>query len=171
MLLYPSFIATPTGKIPILEVDSKILVESGAIYRYLGEKFNLRPKKLWNNAQMESAVDYYNDFRDEIRPFFRLMAGLTDEGNKERLYHDVFIPASDRVFKRYTEIIAASKSGFLADEGLSWGDFVIAEKIISLKNMDSDFKQRFPDIVDYQERVHSNEQIKDYVKSRKFSII
>uniref|UniRef100_A0AC34FXC3 GST C-terminal domain-containing protein n=1 Tax=Panagrolaimus sp. ES5 TaxID=591445 RepID=A0AC34FXC3_9BILA len=120
---------------------------------------------------MESAVEYYNDFRDEIRPFFRLMAGLTDEGDKEKLYHEIFIPASDRVFKRYSGIIAASKSGFLADQGFSWGDTVIAEKIVSLKNTDSNFEKRFPEIVDYQERVHNIDQIRDYVKGRKFSII
>uniref|UniRef100_A0A914PEM5 glutathione transferase n=1 Tax=Panagrolaimus davidi TaxID=227884 RepID=A0A914PEM5_9BILA len=165
------FLATPTGKIPILEIDKKILVESGAIYRFLGSEFNLRPKSTRDNAQMESAVEYYNDFRDEIRPYFRLIAGLTDEGDKEKLYHEIFIPASDRVFKRYCGIINASKSGFLADEGFSWGDFVIAEKVVSLKNMDSDFGKRFPEIVNYQERVHNIEKISDYVTNRKFSII
>uniref|UniRef100_A0A914YDQ5 glutathione transferase n=1 Tax=Panagrolaimus superbus TaxID=310955 RepID=A0A914YDQ5_9BILA len=162
---------TPTGKMPILEVDNKTLVESGAIYRYLGDKFNLRPKCEWDNAQMESAVEFYNDFRDEIRPYFRLMAGLTTEGEKDKLYQEIFIPASNRVFKRYNEIIATSKSGFLADEGFSWGDTVIAEKIVSLKNMDSNFVKRFPEIVDYQERVHNIEKIRDYIKGRKFSII
>ena len=120
--------ATPTGKVPILAVDEKILVESGAIYRYLGKQFNLRPKCDWDNAQMESAVDYYNNLRDEIRPFLRLAVGLTTEGDREKLYTEQFLPASDRAFQRYTQLLANSKSEFLADSGFSWGDFVIAEK-------------------------------------------
>jgi len=156
---------TPTGKLPILEVDGKQLPESGAIFRYLAAKFNLRPKCDWENAQMESAVEYYKDFMTEIRDYFRVAAGM-GEGDKDKLYKETYLPASDRTFKYLQGIVSKSSSGFLADSGLSWGDFLLAESIVTLQNFDSDFGKRFPQMVEYQKRVHNNDKIKDYVAKR-----
>uniref|UniRef100_A0A914Y0T4 glutathione transferase n=1 Tax=Panagrolaimus superbus TaxID=310955 RepID=A0A914Y0T4_9BILA len=117
---------TPTGKLPILEVDGKQLVESGAINRFLASKYGLRPKCDMENAQMESAVDYFKDFTIEVRDWFRVCAGR-GQGDKDKLYKETYTPAAEKTFTRLTDIISKTSSGFLVDSGITWGDFFIAE--------------------------------------------
>jgi glutathione S-transferase len=159
---------TPTGKLPILEVDGKQLPESGAINRFLASKYGLRPKDDWENAQMESAIEYFKDFSTEVREWFRVCAGM-GQGDKDKLHKEVYAPAADRTFKRLTDIISKSKSGFLADSGLSWGDFFLAESVLTMQNFDPDFQKNFPKMVEYQKKVHSHEKIKEYISKRKDS--
>ena len=116
---------------PFLEVDDQVLTESGPICRYVASKFNLRPSDAWENAQMEAVIDWYRDFQlQEIVPFVMVMLGL-DTGDKKALYKNVFVPASNKVFPRLMELLEKSKSGYLADSGLSWGDIYLAESTLS----------------------------------------
>ena len=114
---------------------------------------------------MESAIEYYKDFMTEIRDYFRVSAGM-GEGDKDKLYKETYLPASDRTFKHLQGLLSKSKSGFLADSGLSWGDLMLAESILTLQNFDSDFGKRFPQMVEYQKKVHANDKIKGYVAKR-----
>uniref|UniRef100_A0AC34FGJ4 Glutathione S-transferase n=1 Tax=Panagrolaimus sp. ES5 TaxID=591445 RepID=A0AC34FGJ4_9BILA len=159
---------TPTGKLPLLEVDGKQLPESGAINRFLAAKHGLRPKCDWENAQMESAVEYFKDFSTEVRDWFRVCAGM-GQGDKDKLYKEVYAPAADRTFARLTDIISKTSSGFLVDSGLSWGDFFLAESILTMQNFDTEFGKKFPKMVEYQKKVHSHEKVKDYISKRKES--
>lgn len=59
-----SFIpAMPFGKVPILEIDGKVLNQSTAITRYLAKKAGLAGSDDWESLLIDIAVDNIHDLR------------------------------------------------------------------------------------------------------------
>jgi len=54
----------PFGKVPILEIDDKILNQSVAISRYLAKKAGLAGSDEWESLLIDIAVDNVNDLRE-----------------------------------------------------------------------------------------------------------
>jgi len=53
----------PYGKLPLLEIDGKVLNQSTAICRYLAKKANLAGSDDWESLLIDIAVDNFQDFR------------------------------------------------------------------------------------------------------------
>lgn len=53
----------PFGKVPILEIDGKILNQSIAICRYLSKKAGLAGGDEWESLLIDIAVNNINDLR------------------------------------------------------------------------------------------------------------
>lgn len=56
-------IAMPFGKVPVLEIDGKMLNQSVAITRYLSKKAGLAGGDDWESLLIDIAVDNINDLR------------------------------------------------------------------------------------------------------------
>ncbi|VDM80531.1 unnamed protein product [Strongylus vulgaris] len=79
----------PFGQMPVLEIDGQKLAQSFAIARFLAKKFGfnlnnalillgLAPKCPFEEALVDSIMDQYKDFQNEIRPVFRIIAGFAE---------------------------------------------------------------------------------------------
>jgi len=53
----------PFGKVPILEIDGKVLNQSTAICRYLSKKCGLGGSDDWESLMIDIAVDNFTDLR------------------------------------------------------------------------------------------------------------
>jgi glutathione S-transferase len=152
-----------TGRAPWLNVDDEKIHESLAINRYLGKIFGLSGKDEMENAQIDSIIDTYKDFFKEARSYHAVKRGRA-EGNLEELK-----PKYDETCKKwYTYLqnrLDKSESGFIASK-ISWGDFLLAEGILTMQNFDEEFAEKYPKIVEYQKRIHSLPKIKSYVETR-----
>lgn len=60
-MMIPSLTATLGGKLPTLEVDGDLLLQSSAIGRYLATKTGLVPQCPWNAAKCDALVDTFKD--------------------------------------------------------------------------------------------------------------
>uniref|UniRef100_A0A7E4VTQ3 Glutathione S-transferase n=1 Tax=Panagrellus redivivus TaxID=6233 RepID=A0A7E4VTQ3_PANRE len=142
----------PTGKLPNIHFEGKILSETGAILRYLARKYNLIGADEWEAAKADEVYDHYRQLADIIRK-----------------YTEFFTPNRDIVFKYLTDVLTKSKSGFVVDSGVTWADFFIVENVTTLLNVDPEGAKTFPAVAAYQKRVYNLSQIKNYVATRKFS--
>lgn len=53
----------PFGKVPVLEIDGKVLNQSTAITRYLAKKAGLAGSDDWESLLIDIAVDNIHDLR------------------------------------------------------------------------------------------------------------
>jgi len=56
----------PFGKVPVLEIDGKVLNQSTAITRYLSKKAGLAGSDDWESLLIDIAVDNIHDLRQGI---------------------------------------------------------------------------------------------------------
>ncbi|KAI1720911.1 putative glutathione S-transferase 9 [Ditylenchus destructor] len=161
---------TPFGKLPVLEVDGKPLAETFAICRYLSKKYGLAGKDDWEQAKVDEIADFHKDVALEIGPFFRVFFGFAP-GDKDKMHKEVFLPAVEKYFPTYVRALKESGSGFLTKGGLTWPDFLVAEFLTTINNIDSTILKKYPELEQYRQRVHSQPTIKSYVAGRKHSVV
>lgn len=53
----------PFGKVPVLEIDGKLMNQSVALTRYLSKKAGLAGSDEWETLLIDIAVDNINDLR------------------------------------------------------------------------------------------------------------
>ena len=58
--------SSPSGMLPILEVDGKTLIGSWVIARFLAERFGLAGSNDIENAEIAGIIDVVNDFRTAL---------------------------------------------------------------------------------------------------------
>ncbi|KAH7717128.1 Nagst-1 protein [Aphelenchoides avenae] len=155
----------PFGKLPVLEVDGKQLPESYAICRYLARKHGLAGKDAWEEATVDAYADMVKDCGAEMMSYFRVAAGMA-EGDKDKLKKEVFQPAADKYFPLLEKHLSKSKSGFIVPSGVTWADFLIAERLVNTDVAAPGCLKAYPALQKYIEKVHAVPQIKEYVKSR-----
>ncbi|KAI1719244.1 putative glutathione S-transferase 6 [Ditylenchus destructor] len=161
---------TPFGKLPVLEVDGKPLAETFAICRYLSKKYGLAGKDEWEQAKVDEIADFHKDVAHEIAPFIRVFVDFVP-GDKDKMHKEVLLPAVEKNFPVYVRVLKNSGSGFLTKGGLTWPDFLVAEFLTTINNMDATILKKYPDLEQYRQRVHSQPTIKSYVAARKHSVV
>lgn len=57
---------TPYGRIPVLEIDRKMLAGSGPIARYVAEEFGFAASSAFENADIASLYDLIDDIQDKM---------------------------------------------------------------------------------------------------------
>ncbi|KAI1711874.1 glutathione S-transferase 1 [Ditylenchus destructor] len=156
---------TPQGKLPVLEVDGKMLGQSLAISRYLAKKHGLAGKDDWEQAKIDELADFSRDIFKELGDYIPVAFGFKP-GDKAKLHAEIFVPAIEKSYPIIQKSLKESGSGFAVKSGLTWVDFVLAEVITTFNGLDPELAKKYPDLAKYVEKVHSVPQIKKYVESR-----
>ncbi|KAK2567831.1 Glutathione S-transferase 1 [Acropora cervicornis] len=112
---------SPTGKLPLLEVDGKVLTASKAILSYVARVVGLAPEESFNIAQADMLGDVIADLEDNLTAGFM----ETDPDKKEK----ALSAANEKVLQRcgYFEKLLSSnsKQGFFFEDKLTYGDLVV----------------------------------------------
>ncbi|KAL7015376.1 hypothetical protein ACKWTF_016416 [Chironomus riparius] len=154
----------PFGQMPVLEVDGKKIVQSGAICRYLGKLVGLAGDNDFESMQIESVLDSFNDLR------LKISAALYEENKeiqaaKRKTLADETLP----YYLGKLDEIAAENDGHLALKKLTWADLYIAafQKYLNYA-MKGDFDsfEGYPNLQKVVCNALANEKIKKYVESR-----
>jgi len=161
----------PYGKIPVLEIDGKVLAETLVILQHLGKKYGLAGKDEWEEAKINEFGNFhFIDVGNEIGPYIRAVIGYIP-GDTVALRRDKFLPALETYLPIYVKTIKESGSGFIAKSGVSWVDFLVVENIITIRNMEEGIMEKYPELEQYIERVQQLPQIRKYIETRKDSVI
>lgn len=159
------FADAPFGQLPLLEVDGKVLAQSGAIARYLAREFGLNGKTAWEEAQVNSLADQFKDYFTEARPYFVVKMGFA-QGDAEALFKDVFLPAFTKNFTFFTNFLKASGSGFLVGNSLTFIDLALAQHSADLLAANADALKDFPEIKAHSEKIQSIPALKKWIEVR-----
>uniref|UniRef100_A0A914QC33 glutathione transferase n=1 Tax=Panagrolaimus davidi TaxID=227884 RepID=A0A914QC33_9BILA len=66
---------TKTGKIPYLEFDGHLIVESYAMHRFLARKYGLAGKDEFEQAKVDGIADIAKDFYKSVAPWMYALLG------------------------------------------------------------------------------------------------
>jgi len=161
---WPSIKSTmPFGKVPVLEIDGKVLNQSVAITRYLAKKAGLAGNDNWESLLIDIAVDNINDLRIA-------MATVVFYSDNEESKSEKFGPLIKETVPYYMdkfEKIVAENNGFFVNGKLSWADLYFVA-ILDLLNFmaKSDLLESRPKLRALKEQILALPEIKLCVEKR-----
>uniref|UniRef100_A0AC34FY38 Glutathione S-transferase n=1 Tax=Panagrolaimus sp. ES5 TaxID=591445 RepID=A0AC34FY38_9BILA len=159
---------TKTGKLPYLEYEGHVIVESNAINRFLARKYGLAGKDDFEEALVDGIADVQKDFMAAVIPWYVKMMGYAP-GNPDPLKQECLFESADQFFPMFTNFLKEGKPGFMAPSGLTWVDFSITEWLTTLQNLEPSILNKHPDLKEYIQRVQNVPQLKEYYAKRPFS--
>lgn len=153
---------TPFGKVPILEIDGKVLSQCKAICRYLGKQVGLSGKDDWENLQIDIMADTVDDLRSAVVNYYF----DPDEESRAQKEGPVLNETLPFYLKKLDAVVGGN-NGFVANKKLSWADIYcvgILEHICFL--LERDVLTSHPHLKALKETVHANPNIKKYIAKR-----
>lgn len=163
MQLKPS---TPTGSLPILEVDGKPLTGSMVINRFLGERFNLAGSNDIQNAEIAGIIDVLSDFGVKVADTFFDEKGMKENPDLTKL--------EEEDIPKYWGIIEGickkndTPEGWIYGEKPTYADFVIynALDFILPKVPNLNLKEKYPCMAKLKAAVEALPNIAQWMKDR-----
>lgn len=155
----------PFGQVPVLEVDGRPLAQSMTICRYLATTFGFAGNTPLEAAIIDSLVDQFVDYRNEMKSFYYASIGLVP-GDVEKLKTEVLLPARDKFLGFLTKFLKKNSSGYLVGDKISWADVVIADHISDIITRAPEYLDGFLEVKAHMELVHQNPNIKKWLETR-----
>uniref|UniRef100_A0A914CVG2 glutathione transferase n=1 Tax=Acrobeloides nanus TaxID=290746 RepID=A0A914CVG2_9BILA len=88
---------------------------------------------------------------------------------REKLYNELWIPNSQHALPILEKLLKEAGTGFFGKDGVTWVDFNVVEYINTLEGMDPETLNKYPELINFKQRVYELPQIKNYVETRKIS--
>lgn len=157
---------SPSGQLPILEVDGTVLTQSKAILSYLAKEFNLAPEGNLQQAQADSLAHVVNELETTLTEAY----GEKDPERKEKAMKtatEEVIPDKCGYFEK---ILSANKNGFFISEKLTYADIVVFTFLNSyfMKGKAEGIPEglkKFPSLSAWYERVRTQPKILEKLKN------
>ncbi|KAF9791767.1 hypothetical protein SFRURICE_020166 [Spodoptera frugiperda] len=155
--------SVPFGKLPVLEVDKKVLYQSVAISRYLGKLVGLVPTDELEAAELDAIVLSVYDFGAKVHEWYH-------ESQKERKeflqteLEDIWLQKYLREF----EDIVQKKGSYFGGQKISWADLYFVGIIESIEGMwgSKILEKQYPLLYRIYVHVHEIPAIDTYVSNR-----
>lgn len=113
---------SPSGNLPVLEVDGAILTQSKVILGYVAKELDLAPEGNFQLAQADMLANVIGDLENMLSAAFN----EKDPDRKEKALttaSEEAIPAKCGYFEKF--LVANSKHGFLIGDKLTYADIVV----------------------------------------------
>lgn len=119
----------------------------------------------WEEAQVNELYDQWNDFLMEVTPYAAVRRGF-QEGDKERLKKEVFLPAVKRHFPYFVEVLKKNDTGYFVGNRLSHLDLRVADFVNHLDSKSKKLINHYPELRKHKEKVHSIPELKAWLEIR-----
>ncbi|XP_050728275.1 hematopoietic prostaglandin D synthase-like [Eriocheir sinensis] len=154
---------TPAGKLPVLEVEGKMLNQSLAIGRFLASKVGLVPQDPLHAAFCDAVAETMKELAVDIFDV-KNAEGKSKEENM-RTYKEDFVPSKlmpmmERLNKRFE-----GNEWFISGK-LTWGDMAIALTMEPLFAELPELAAKFPKLKAHSDKMVNLPGIKEYLKKR-----
>ena len=154
---------TPFGRLPVLEVDGKIVAQSNAINRYVGKLVDLYPANSWQAALCDEAMEAVEDILSEIVPTLFL-----PEEEKKTRREALAEGAIPFYLTRLQQRLEAHGAQYFAADRLTVADLKVAIWTRQLRSgildyIPTDLPDRVaPKLVEHYERVRNDPGVAAY---------
>mmetsp|Transcript_12454 Transcript_12454/g.12514 ORF Transcript_12454/g.12514 Transcript_12454/m.12514 type:complete len:163 (+) Transcript_12454:149-637(+) len=156
------------GKLPCLEIDGKILIQSGSIERFLCREFGLYPKDNYSIYLTESLRDIKEDFFNNRLKYLMV---LKDRAGWDKWSEEELPKMLKAIEKRY---IANSNKNFFVGSSPTLGDFAIFFMVHDFmirkkapKRMSEILVSSAPRLIDFAENFKNTSPLfLDYMENR-----
>ncbi|KAL4084600.1 hypothetical protein QTP88_027533 [Uroleucon formosanum] len=152
----------PYGKLPLLEIDGKVLNQSTAICRYLAKKANLAGSDDFESLLIDIAVDNFQDFRLNIISYWY----ESNEESKAAKYVKLVDETIPYYMERFENIVVEN-NGYFVNGKLSWADLFFIGILDYLKfRAEIDLLNDRPNLQALREKVLAVPKIKSWIEKR-----
>lgn len=155
---------SPTGYLPMLEVDGNLLTGSAVIARFLAERFSLAGSNDVENAEIAGIIDVVRDFILKLVPLFNR---AEDQERKAQL-----ITIEKEEIPKYWGIIEgyyrknSSANGWIYGDTPTYADFSIyCSSEFAMKYIPH-LLQKLPGVTKMRESVEALPRIAEWLKTR-----
>ncbi|CAH1407833.1 unnamed protein product [Nezara viridula] len=156
----------PFGKLPILEIDGKVLHQSLAILKYLASQAGLSGKNAEEDVEIDMIVGAYGDLAAEVGRFMR-----TENPSEKEKLKETLIKETIPFYMSKFEAVLKKNGGYMANGKLSWADLLVVGHSSSLPGLvGHDLTENYPFWKELTEKVYSLPGIKEWVKKRPESV-
>ena len=153
---------TPTGHLPLLEVDGKTLTGSRPINRFLGERLGLAGRNDLENAEIAGIIDFLEDFIMHLFPYFM----EKDEAKKAELLKNI----TENEIPKYLGILekrcAANSGNWIYGEKVTYADISIFGGLSFLTSAFPNILDSRPGLAKVKESVENLPNIARWLKDR-----
>ena len=116
---------TPFGKVPVVEVDGKVLHQTKPIMRWIAKSIGLAGDNDWEDLQISIAADTVDDIRTPLAGFFYEAHEGAKEQKKEPVLNQVLPFALERL-----DAQVKANNGYLANGKVSNPDIVSTSQML-----------------------------------------
>ncbi|XP_025208720.1 glutathione S-transferase-like [Melanaphis sacchari] len=157
----------PFGKVPVLEIDGKLVNQSVAICRYLAKKAGLAGGDEWESLLIDVAVDNIYEIRQEIMNYYH----ESNEEIKTKLRDSIVNNSIPFYFDKFEKIVSEN-GGYFVNGKLSWPDLYFVSILDHLKSViDVDLVDGRPHLTALKHKVLAIPQIKLWITKRPKSLL
>lgn len=154
--------STPTGMLPILEVDGKPLTGSGPMARFLAERFGLAGSNDFENAQLAGIIDVMADFMVKLVDLYHTKDEEQQVAMKKKLEEEA-IPKYWGVLEK---MLQKNSSGWMFGEKLTYADLCIADGLDHMARIFPNFFDSYPELGKLKAKVEALPNIAKWIKER-----
>ena len=154
---------TPFGKLPVLEMDGKMLGGSQVIARYIAEKHGLAGSNDFETAFIASVVDAISDLLVKVAQFMH----EKDECRKEEQRKELEEKSISDTFGHVEKLVAENKDGWIIGSKPTYGDLGVYATLEQLQEKFPNFSMdKFPKLSQLMKKVEGLPRIAKWLKDR-----
>jgi len=147
----------PFGQLPVLEIDGKVMIaQSKAIYRFLGNEFNLVPKDHIEAARADMLVDANDDVKERYTPWYY----EEDPAKKEEIWKKLETEHIAPFLDRYEKFLTSTGTGYFVNKTITWADIFLFNFFSRCKIQEPTFVQKSSQIdgIHWEDRQGTQDQ-------------
>jgi len=153
----------PWGEVPVLEIDGKVLAQSGAILRFLGKKHDLAGDNEYESAKCDEMWESLSDLQT---PTWTMYMEPDDSAKKKELTTKLLDETVPKYCGKWNEILEKN-GGYFVGKRLSYADIAIASAInYHIEKLGASVFEKYPALMAHHDKVHNEPGIKEWVAKR-----
>uniref|UniRef100_A0A069DPE0 glutathione transferase n=1 Tax=Panstrongylus megistus TaxID=65343 RepID=A0A069DPE0_9HEMI len=158
---------TPFGKLPTLEMNGKVLHQSVAICRYLGEEAGLGGNSNWENLEIDMIAETVTDIKNIMSHFYRQL----DDESREKKRPELLNETIPFYLERLDNIIK-NNGGYFVNNKLTWVDFYFAGFSETIEGMLGEkICEKYSNISQHRKKLYNIPEIQNWISKRPSTMI